>query len=966
LAKSLLDLKGSNSPYRSTFFSAAAAEIALTHPSLSVPEWGKLSVPRAIPCLSLGKSESIAFLESTADGVCFSLNGVVAFGFAAESSFGGDQSAIFRRTNRNVFKSGDSEFSFPESRIRISLFGRECQILLQANGRLVFTQLFAGGLFNPAPFLVYTEKPVQMPPSAIPFPDFLLHSVEDHLPIFSHVLAKDFLHLIPAFNDAKMSATSVQLLPPLESRDVYFEFGTNTPSLKIQVIPGVSVTHFLYEYALEEIGGDEAIGFAVLQDAAFVVRNNRAVDASAFRITIPAIGFTVRFLLPSPAILRFNTGLTAFAFSLAQIERPTCTEQAPVSVPNNLVRLPCHPCNEPVQSSSPRPAFALADDGLSTGSLEPPLYKRRGLVCSIQNAGTNVSAYFDPSADYIAHRLATMTPAPPLRDFSADINRHLCVVRSRSRHSALCGRLTGSATLAEIEFGIAGLFAPGSLEGAVHPEVLRSLSALSEETIADLARRAVAILRDLQPVDLFGPCGVDVPYHFEDCDAVWIQPNAGTASRIVVSDPLGEQVELNVTFRSQLTVSGQAFRVNGSGSDVYSLSAVPVKLEGSAVGFAVQLINYLSESGFGDVFSNEVVSAFVQDILESKPILLTQTVALWIKRLLIRGPSASFIARLRDSVADFPLNIADPELIGQFASLLECARSPDGPKVCGYIPIAAVPKQSPKTTRQIIREALDPFGSEASPESVCAAARLLPVSVSDPCAALQDLRDHLGWQSDGALLARAHYFGLDDLDAFLAKPIGNLSTDAAKLRIATRLPVKFAEQTETLDFFRPCDLTDMTAFYSRLDLLSPVMPSAAFDRRPGMIGSADGATPAGAVPEKMENTLFIDLVPRLGATSPKELRAYSGFGKHLAWLWRSRTVPPFRVAPFVIRFAFGGRLRPFDFEREELSEGEIQARIAPIEYQLKTIRAGVVSIGVDAIADDPGFPFAFGSFSSPE
>jgi hypothetical protein len=156
----------------------------------------------------------------------------------------------------------------------------------------------------------------------------------------------------------------------------------------------------------------------------------------------------------------------------------------------------------------------------------------------------------------------------------------------------------------------------------------------------------------------------------------------------------------------------------------------------------------------------------------------------------------------------------------------------------------------------------------------------------------------------------------------------------------------------TLDFFRPGDLVDTTALFARLEMVIPLFPALAFDRQP-QTRDADAEALG-----KMEDTLFVGDVPRAEATSAKELTAYSGFGRYLAWLWSAGSRPPFPVALFVVRYAFGGRLRPIDFEGEALSEEDIPGRIRPIELQLNAIRSGVAGMGGCDLADPPGFPAA--------
>jgi hypothetical protein len=133
-----------------------------------------------------------------------------------------------------------------------------------------------------------------------------------------------------------------------------------------------------------------------------------------------------------------------------------------------------------------------------------------------------------------------------------------------------------------------------------------------------------------------------------------------------------------------------------------------------------------------------------------------------------------------------------------------------------------------------------------------------------------------------------------------------------------------------------------------LDLLCPLLPREALDRPP--------ALPAD--PKGIRDTIFAGRLPRAGANSAAELRAYSGFGRYLGWLRRSGTAPDFPVSLLVIRYAFGGKVQVIDFAEESVNENEVEARIRPIRTQLNAIRSGAAAVAAtwDADADRPEFP----------
>jgi hypothetical protein len=102
-------------------------------------------------------------------------------------------------------------------------------------------------------------------------------------------------------------------------------------------------------------------------------------------------------------------------------------------------------------------------------------------------------------------------------------------------------------------------------------------------------------------------------------------------------------------------------------------------------------------------------------------------------------------------------------------------------------------------------------------------------------------------------------------------------------------------------------------------------------------------------------------LPRRGPPDPAVL---VGFGRWLAWAWRSGKSLPLAVSRLVLRYAFNGRLRADDFADVDAefaaagpTDAEMRHWIAPLRNQLDAIRAGAAAAG--SPPDDALLPRVF-------
>jgi hypothetical protein len=130
--------------------------------------------------------------------------------------------------------------------------------------------------------------------------------------------------------------------------------------------------------------------------------------------------------------------------------------------------------------------------------------------------------------------------------------------------------------------------------------------------------------------------------------------------------------------------------------------------------------------------------------------------------------------------------------------------------------------------------------------------------------------------------------------------------------------------------------------------------------------------PTGAISENFDRrqalaglfTAGLRALVRAGRAGPRadaDLESFVGFGRWLAWTWRTGKGLPIPVSRAVVRFAFGGKIREDDIadaNPEVAGDARIAEWVRQREAALTAIQAGVFA-GEIVADDDPLLPRVF-------
>jgi hypothetical protein len=204
-------------------------------------------------------------------------------------------------------------------------------------------------------------------------------------------------------------------------------------------------------------------------------------------------------------------------------------------------------------------------------------------------------------------------------------------------------------------------------------------------------------------------------------------------------------------------------------------------------------------------------------------------------------------------------------------------------------------------------------------------------------------------------------------NSFFSRHFRGIATQAIRFRISRHLlrpdlPKKNSAK-EVIEFVTVDDASSLSQFYRKLELVWSLVPTQSCRAIPAKIQSRSNQISVRVLLNQIDNDLFVQgqpvWIPRSDCESPEALAAFSGFGRHLAWLWRAGKAPVLPISRVVIRFAFGGRLRADDASDVGSKVGDVERWIEPIAKQLRAIRRGVMLFGIEKVKDDDIWPRVF-------
>jgi hypothetical protein len=354
-------------------------------------------------------------------------------------------------------------------------------------------------------------------------------------------------------------------------------------------------------------------------------------------------------------------------------------------------------------------------------------------------------------------------------------------------------------------------------------------------------------------------------------------------------------------------------------------------------GFALEFVNFLVSHN-PEMALTEVLLPLFADINRHAVSIFTHTYSRWIAAFTCNPAVTPAIAsRFAEQISPQRLSqIADPDLshaVTSFGVFCVCISAPFSSRRSELITVLSSVQNS--TSTYLCHELLFPPSYVKFKPPLLTSFAFEALSLLQPdVGSLLDATEVIRWTSRPVT-------GVEDcnlLDLAISSQIDVIPShlpQAERFRVTAHSRALSSPQFRLLKeiFFAPpvaislrcftaADLSSTTAFYSKFELIFTQLPLTLLRCALSNIDFA-----------KIPDTLFENGWPIPTAIDSGELRAFSGFGRHLAWMVISGLQSRLLLLPKLIEFALTGRVADKEHMIERLT------------LQMEAIRAGFVASG---------------------